>query len=146
MIAGLLLAYPVWYLVSPIFIDLEEANEVLVLTEEAVEKGPVFSGTFERIDYDVSGTFEIFEESDKYVLNIEGLDVTNGPDLHFVLSNERAKSLDKNEYIELSELKQRGTFSVDLPKSTDIGNYKYLHIHCVQFNHAFAGAEIESSV
>ena len=150
-IVGLVLLIPIWYLASPLFIGLEEVDEKLILEKtstsstETAEKSDFlkFKGVFEKIDYSVEGSFEIFEENNKNILYIKDLDITNGPDLFLVLSNEKSSSIKDFEKIE--KLDKKGTFSVEIPDNLNVNEYKYLHIHCVNFAHTFAGGEIQKA-
>ena len=149
-----------WYLVSPLFIELEVRDEALVLPDEEVtvtapqpgttgpqptpmQQTPLYEGTFERIDYNVEGSFAIYETENKHLLRIENLDITNGPDLYFVFANEKNSAVRNFTIIE--RLTEKGTFNVEIPEDINPADYKYLHIHCVRFRHTFAGGEIRAA-
>lgn len=157
-----------WYLFSPLFID-EEVQEAIpeafVIQEEekaegtlesavspdetsgidsAVNSGPTVThtNTFEKVDYDVSGSYQIIENDGNAILRIEDLDITNGPDLHFVLSNTN-QAWGNSDYVNIAPLPgNKGSYNVPLPEGVDPSAYEYLLIHCVQFAHTFASANL----
>ncbi len=101
-----------------------------------------FSGKFEKIDYNVEGSFKVYNQNGKKILRIENLDIANGPDVYLVLSNKKP-SFGNSEYEIVEKLKaNKGSFNVELNENIDFSQYKYLLIHCKAFSHTFAGAEI----
>ena len=156
-----------WYLLSPLFIQLEESNEELVLPNPTTgqhlpqetnipssvaetdlpeqnpqQQSPIFSGNFERIDYNAEGSFDIYRTGNSHLLRIENLKTGNGPDLYLVFSNERSSSI--KDFTILEKLTKQGSFNVEIPADVNPADYKYLHIHCVRFRHTFSGGEIKS--
>ena len=107
---------------------------------KTVKKSLEFSGEFQKIDYNVEGSFKVYSQNGKKVLRIENL--ANGPDVYLVLSNKKPSFGNKNYRI-VDKLKaNKGSFNVELESDIDFSKYKYLLIHCKTFSHTFAGAEI----
>jgi hypothetical protein len=129
-----------WFLVLPVFMNTE-INEAL---PQAASDELVFThkGDFEKVDYSVQGGFEIYKKDGKNILRINNLDILNGPDLHFVFSNEKS-SFTKNYEIIKELPANKGSYNVEIPENLNPDNFQYLLIHCVRFRHTFAGANIQ---
>lgn len=150
-----------WYFLSPIFIDVnvqEDLPEEFIVEdiedaefdenledqdrEELGTPKIVHSGDFEKVDYDVSGSYKIIENGDERLLRIDNLHITNGPDLHFVLSNSN-QAFGNDDYEIISVLPgNQGSYNVSIPEGLNIDDYEYLLIHCVRFSHTFASANL----
>jgi len=100
--------------------------------------GPVAvkSGDFVKVEHDGSGKATIFKQVDgTFVLRLENLDITNGPDLRVRLLGADGASLD------LGGLKgNKGNQNYELPAGFDPAKYSAADIWCrafkVQFNKA----------
>lgn len=107
-------------------------------TAAAAANGPaaVKSGEFTAVEHSGSGKATIFKQADgKYILRLENLDITNGPDLRVRLLGASGASLD------LGGLKgNKGNQNYDLPADFDPAKYSTADIWCrafsVQFNKA----------
>lgn len=100
-----------------------------------------YSGTFMNGPYgSVSGAAKVYFDSGRYQLKLQGVSISNGPDLHVYLSKE---VLPVN-YIDLGPLQSTGGNQVyNIPGSPDFGEYKYALIHCQRFNHLFGSAALQ---
>lgn len=116
------------------------------------EAGPVALVTGEVVGADAfhqgSGTATIYELDDgSRILRLEDLDVTNGPDLHVLLS-PIADPEDRDEvtaqgYIDLGQLKgNRGSQNYDIPADFVIGDELSVVIYCVPFHVIFSTATL----
>lgn len=100
--------------------------------------GPVAvkSGSFVKVEHDGSGKATIFKQADgTYILRLDNLDLTNGPDLRVRLLGAGSASLD------LGGLKgNKGNQNYELPAGFDPAKYDTADIWCrafrVQFNKA----------
>ena len=136
-VAGVVVILVIALAVAPLFFG-KTLNENFSGDEKALE----FSGEFQKIDYNVEGSFKVYSQNGKKVLRIENLDIANGPDVYLVLSNKKPSFGNKNYRI-VDKLKaNKGSFNVELESDIDFSKYKYLLIHCKTFSHTFAGAEI----
>ncbi len=107
-------------------------------TNAPAATGPVAvkSGNFVKVEHDGSGKATIFKQPDgSYILRLENLDLTNGPDLRVRLLSANGDSLD------LGGLKgNKGNQNYDLPAGFDPTKYDTADIWCrafkVQFNKA----------
>lgn len=79
------------------------------------------------------------------VLRFEDFDVTNGPDLHVILSNHPnpLNSNDVGDYLDLGSLKGNlGNQNYDIPAGVDLSQYQSVVIYCVPFHVVFALAPL----
>jgi len=119
--------------------------------EDAMPAGdgdPVLVSTGQFIDADSfhqgSGTAAIYRLADgSYVLRFEDFMVTNGPDLHVLLSTESGGVMGEN-YIDLGSLKGNvGDQNYDLPAGTDGSEYLSVIIYCQPFHVVFSTAALD---
>lgn len=107
-----------------------------VVDEHAV---PLLSGAFMNGPYGtVIGNARIYQNSDgSFDLALEGFNTTNGPDLYVYLSKE----IMPVNYISLSKLRSTNGNQVYAVTGTSaFSEYKYVCIHCKQYNHLFGYA------
>ncbi len=99
-----------------------------------------YSGMFVNGPYgSVSGTAKIYVQGMQYKLALEGVSISNGPDLHVYLSKEVLPAT----FIDLGRLQSvAGNQLYDIPGAPDFTLYKYALIHCKQYNHLFGSAEL----
>jgi Electron transfer DM13 len=83
-----------------------------------------------------SGTVKIYLENNQYKLALENYTVSSGPDLKVYLS----KSNMPTNFVNLGNLNASTVYSI--PQSVDLKEYKFVLIHCQQYNHLFAVAEL----
>jgi hypothetical protein len=87
----------------------------------------------------VSGTAKIYFQNNQFKLALENVLISNGPDLHVYLSKELLPAT----FIDLGKLQSvAGNQVYDIPGNPDFSQYKYALIHCKQYNHLFASAEL----
>ena len=99
------------------------------------------SGTFVSGPYGtVSGMAEIFNNGTMYEVKLAGFNTSNGPALHVYLSKE-SKPVN---YIDLGILKStNGNQVYSITGMPDFSDYKYISIHCVQYDHLFGYALLQ---
>ena len=116
-------------------------------TRTPAPNGPVVLATGEFRDgapgHRGSGKVALGRDAEgKLVLVLEDFSVTNGPDLHVILSRSDDGG---NEGLDLGELKATdGTFSYAVPEGTDLSQYRSVTIFCVAFPTIFAYAPLEN--
>jgi hypothetical protein len=100
-----------------------------------------YAGTFSNGPYGtVTGIAKVYLQNGKYILALENVAISNGPDLHVYLSKE-VKPIN---FIELGKLKStNGNQLYDINGDPDFTSYKYALIHCQQYNHLFGSAELK---
>lgn len=131
--------------------EMEEAAdaEPKVMDDDMPETGEpvaVLSGGFFGADaaHQGSGVATIYELADgSHVLRFEDFDVTNGPDLHVLLSTSADPLDDLAEYVDLGELKGNiGNQNYELPADVDPADYQSIVIYCQPFHVVFAAAQL----
>lgn len=83
-----------------------------------------------------SGTVKIYLENNQYKLALENYTIESGPDLKVYLS----KSDSPTDFVNLGNLNASTVYSI--PQNIDLKEYKFVLIHCQQYNHLFAVAEL----
>ncbi len=83
-----------------------------------------------------SGIVKIYLENNQYKLALENYSISSGPDLKVYLS----KSNTPTEFVNLGNLNSEIVYSI--PQNVDLKQYKFVLIHCQQYNHLFAVAEL----
>ena len=93
-----------------------------------------------------SGTATIYQQNDQRVLRLENFEVTNGPDLHVVLSkNPNPTSRDDlgDDHVDLGSLKGNlGSQNYDIPARLDLSEYQSVVIYCMPFHVVFSVATL----
>lgn len=79
-----------------------------------------------------SGSVKIYSENNLLKLVLENYTIENGPDLKVYLSTTDTP----NTFINLGNLNPETVYTI--PNSVDLSVYKYVLIHCQQYNHLFA--------
>ena len=136
--------------------EVMEAAAVVMSDKEMAEDMPAAewimaaSGTFVGADdfHEGEGTAVIFQQGDQRVLRFEDFRVTNGPDLHVILSkNPNPTDRDDigDDYIDLGSLKGNvGNQNYDIPADVDLSAYQSVVIYCVPFHVLFSSATVSN--
>ena len=113
----------------------ETINQSLVTDTTAVLK---FEGTFISGPYGtVSGLARVYLKEGSYTVALENFNSSNGPDLKVYISKEQMPV----NFIKLSNLSStNGNQLYNVPGTPDFTEYKYVLIHCEQYNHLFGSA------
>lgn len=83
-----------------------------------------------------TGIVKIYLENNQYKLALENYSISSGPDLKMYLS----KSNTPTEFVNLGNLNSEIVYFI--PQNVDLKQYKFVLIHCQQYNHLFAVAEL----
>jgi hypothetical protein len=137
--------------------DVESAAAVVMvdkpmdeemMTDASDEWTVVAEGSFVDADsfHQGSGTAAIFQQGDQRVLRFEDFSVTNGPDLHVILTKHPAPGGRPDvgdDYIDLGSLKGNlGNQNYEIPASADLSQYQGVVIYCVPFHVVFSTATL----
>ncbi len=102
------------------------------------------TGTFMDADnfHKGSGTATLYTLADgSNVVRLEDFEVTNGPDLHVLLSTSDDPAADLGEYVDLGSLKGNvGNQNYEIPAGVDVSLYQSVIIYCEPFHVLFASA------
>lgn len=79
-----------------------------------------------------SGSVKIYSENNQRKLVLENYTIENGPDLKVYLSTTN----EPNTFVNLGNLNPETIYTI--PNSVDLDVYKYVLIHCQQYNHLYA--------
>lgn len=120
------------------------------MPEASVEWIMAASGSFVGADdfHEGSGTAVVYQQGEQRVLRFEDFSVTNGPDLHVILTKhpDPTSRADVGEdYIDLGSIKGNlGNQNYDIPNDIDLSEYQSVVIYCVPFHVIFATAPLSS--
>ena len=129
---------------------MEDIMMVEPMPDEADELLTVGQGQFAGADssHQGSGTATILQQGDNRVLRFEEFMVTNGPDLHVILTKHPApegRSDVGEDYIDLGSLKgNMGNQNYEIPSDVDLAAYQGVVIYCVPFHVVFATATLSA--
>ncbi len=88
----------------------------------------------------VSGNARVLSSGNTYTLILDPFLVSAGPDLKVYLSKQDTPF----EFINLGALKSNNSAqSYEVPGGVDFAVHRYVLIHCQQYNHLFAIAELK---
>lgn len=127
----------------------EEAHDHMAMGD------PIFSGTFQKGEYDAAGTFEIDKHGDVTMLRLSEDFATNpgAPDLYLAIGNaanpiadkEHPYPLDEGEYVTVAELTSAtGAQDYELPADIDLSENNSVVIWCKKFNATMSYAPLEA--
>jgi hypothetical protein len=117
------------------------------LTRDSVTKDTVSENTSTPLTGDfipasgitVSGSAIIYLATNQNEVRLENFSISSGPDLKVYLS----KSSTPKEFVNLGNLTSSTVYII--PTQVNISDYKYVLIHCQQYNHLFATAELSQN-
>jgi hypothetical protein len=100
-----------------------------------------FAGNFISGPYGtVMGTAQVYRQNNMYQVKLDSFSSSNGPALHVYLSKEAMPV----NYYDLGELRStNGSQVYDVSGMPDFIEYRFISIHCVDYNHLFGYAEIQ---
>ena len=84
----------------------------------------------------VTGNAKVFSDSGVSKLQLENFSISSGPDLKVYLSTTNSPST----FVNLGNLNPSTIYTI--PSTVNLSQYKYVLIHCQQYNHLFAIAQL----
>ena len=84
----------------------------------------------------VTGNAKVFLDSGVSKLQLENFSISSGPDLKVYLSTTTSPTT----FVNLGNLNPNTIYTI--PASVNLNVYKYVLIHCQQYNHLFAIAQL----
>lgn len=135
---------------NPIVVEMmEEAGEAgLAVSNEPVV---VLAGDFTSIDamHQGTGTASIYRVGDtRHILRLDPFTVTNGPDLHVLLSRHEAPRTSTDALVGSVDLgalaSPNAAQNFEIPAGTDLNQYKSVVIYSISFNIVYTTAKLEA--
>ena len=137
-------------------IDVEDSSGVSPTTTASGGSGTALvlsAGTFQDADrfHQGSGEATIYRGPDgSYLLRLENFQVTNGPDLHVILSPspapESREDVHQPGYLDLGSLKgNRGNQNYEIPADVDVDAWSSVVIYCSPFHVVFSVALLKTA-
>ncbi|MCF6130317.1 DM13 domain-containing protein [Flavobacterium sp. AS60] len=109
-------------------------QNIVPITPTAILK---YYGTFEPTSgIAVAGEAKIYQEGTQYKVKLDNFSVSDGPDLKVYLS----KAATPTDFVNLGNLTSQTVYPI--PSSVNIEDYSHVLIHCQQYSHLFAIAEL----
>ena len=117
----------------------------------------ISQGSWTKADYAVKGVWRIVEDRGRLSVRLdEDFETKNGPDLHILLSPRRFSEVTNGNASDQALVvgllktsdpsvlfkKMKGAQSLVLPEGVDLSRYRSILLHCVQFSHLWAGADL----
>jgi hypothetical protein len=101
---------------------------------------PAFTGDFMPTSgINVNGSAKIYLNANQNEVRLENFSISNGPDLKIYLS----KTDTPTDFVTLGNLTSVTIYKI--PSQVDVSLYKYVLIHCQQYNHLFAIAQLSKN-
>lgn len=119
---------------APVVVLMETPADTMAMT---VQMGQFMNGPYGS----VSGKAVLIRNTNgSYEVKLENFNTSNGPDLYVYLSKE----IMPVNFIQLEKLRSTtGNQVYPVPGSPDFMQYKYVSIHCKQYNHLFGYALLQ---
>ncbi|RTY75395.1 DM13 domain-containing protein [Flavobacterium sp. LS1R10] len=87
----------------------------------------------------VSGSAKVYLNTNQNEVRLGNFSISNGPDLKVYLSKTAAPS----DFVNLGNLTSSTVYAI--PPQVNISDYKYVLIHCQQYSHLFAVAQLSQN-
>ncbi len=114
----------------------QEAQEQVII-DPNVELIELYNGTFAPTSgINVTGQAKVFQQGTTRYVSLENFTISDGPDLKVYLST----SANPDMFVNLGNLTSATNYSI--PSEVDLVLYKYVLIHCQQYNHLYAIANL----
>lgn len=111
-------------------------NEMKDSTAMVTRSGRFMNGPYGS----VMGNVKIYNNNNAVEVLLDSFSTNNGPDLYVYLSKEIMPA----NFVSLGKLKSTmGSQVYVVPANTIVADYKYICIHCQQYNHLFGYALIQ---
>lgn len=122
---------------------VKENTPVIPLDDQVdtTKASPINNGVFMNGPHGrVAGTSTVYIQGGTYILALQDMVITNGPDLHVYLSKE----VQPVNFIDLGPLQSvKGSQLYPIPGNPDFSVYRYALVHCKKYNHLFGSAKLQ---
>ena len=132
-----LLFLPLFLLLFSCEVEGDLTRDLIPANVEQQNPSANLLGTFAPTSgISVQGKATVFLENNQYTLKLVDFSISSGPDLKVYLS----KTNTPTDFVNLGNLNPATVYSI--PQNIEIKDYKFVLIHCQQYNHLFAVAEL----
>ena len=124
-----------------LFLSCEKEGELTKTTSKSIESNSIlkYSGIFTPTSgINVQGKANVYFKNTLQQLQLENISISDGPDLKVYLSKTNTPS----DFVNLGNFKGNGTSVYEIPTVVNVSQYQYVLIHCQQYNHLFAIAQL----
>lgn len=113
---------------------------VLDNTVDTTVAVPANKGNFMNGPYGtVSGMVTVYNQDGNFILALQNMMISNGPQLHVYISKE----VQPVNFIDLGPLQSTmGNQLYNIPGNADFSQYRYALVHCKKYNHLFGSAKL----
>ena len=111
----------------------KSVDETAIASNAILKYHGIFESTY---GISVSGEAKIYQEGNQYKLKLDNFSVSSGPDLKVYLS----KAATPTDFVNLGNLTSQTVYQI--PQSVNVSNYSHVLIHCQQYSHLYAVAEL----
>ena len=130
-----------YYLISPLFINIKVDESAPVLREQAtttlmeIKRVEIVDTTI----HPAKGFVRIVKDASDTYIRYEEFKTINGPDIYVYLSND----IEAKDFVSLGKVKAtEGNVNYKVPEGVNVKDYKYVIIWCEAFNVLFNYADI----
>jgi hypothetical protein len=131
-------------LLLPLFFLLYSCEEKGELTKDGFNFATVTQGASLKYHgvfiatsgISVAGEANIYLENNQYKIVLDHFTISEGPDLKVYLSTTATP----DNFVSLGNLTAATVYNI--PQGIDVAAYSYVIIHCQQYNHLFATAQL----
>lgn len=114
-----------------------ETKEQAVIFDPNAENTELYRGVFNPTSgISVNGEAAIYQQETARYVSLENFSISSGPDLKVYLST----SASTNDFVNLGNLTSATKYAI--PQEVDLEVYTFVLIHCQQYNHLFAIADL----
>lgn len=129
---------PVLALFCSCEIEGELTRDKIESTIDPVTSITVTQGQFApTVGIKVSGAAKIVQDGTQFKVVLDNFSISSGPDLKVYLS----KSSTPTDFITLGSLTTATVYPI--PENVSLASYPFVLIHCQQYNHLFASANLK---
>ena len=128
---------PICLLLLSCEVEGDLTRDAVIITSLPENTPSIVAGTFMSTSgIKVTGSAKIYLNGTQNEVRLEDFSVSSGPDLKVYLS----KTATPTDFVNLGNLTASTVYVI--PTQVKIGDYKYVLIHCQQYSHLFAVAQL----
>ena len=121
-------------------VEGELTRDTAASTPIPVSTPPVATGNFMPTSgIKVTGSAKIYLNGSQNEVRLENFSISSGPDLKVYLS----KNATPTDFVNLGNLTSSTVYAI--PTQVNVSDYKYVLIHCQQYSHLFAVAQLSQN-